>query len=808
MRERCFVLAPPEAMFHRITHLIIAAMFALPCTAQVIETFSYTDSEAAGHSWRAGPDSPAVTLNEAGGIAFDVPFREEKDRYYWDRDGSFDLSQATGFELDIECAQPQAMRSLSLYFRSGDGWYIWNRPLASAGRQKISMQKAEFKTEGTPAGWDNIDKIRLSPWRGQPINATVIVHGLKGIRDRLFVIQAGASAPGSERSAARRAADRMSRWLKSVGISHAVIGEDDLARVADTASVLVFPYNPQIPANSTQAIEHFVDRGGKMIVCYSSSDFLARTMGIRIGEVTNTRDIARWRGIAFEPGALAGVPETVRQQSWSIGLAKPANDEGRVIAWWVDAEGRKSSDPAVIGTPHGYWFTHILLDDDDLAKERMLTALLGSLDETVWREAADHMLLDAGKIDGWAGTEDAIAALDALAVNNANGDTISAFARRIGIHQRRMNAYHTTGHYREAVETGFALNDLLIKTYGLAQAPVKNEFRAVWDHDATGWFPGNWERTAKLLAESGVNAIFINATWAGLAHYPSHVLPQSFTYRYYGDQLEQCIEAAKKYGIEVHAWIVCWYLENSPTEFTDPLKGTDRLQETSGGTQRLWMNPAHPANRQHHLDIIAEILKNYDVDGIHLDYIRYPDSDSCYSPFTRKQFETDTGVATGEWPRDAMPGGAHRQAFVEWRAGVVSSFVRDAKQLINQAKPGVRLSAAVWGLYPQIIQSIGQDWGAWVKDGTLDFVCPMDYAEDLNTFTGLVDQQLRLPGIRGRIYPGIGVTSSESQLRADEVIEQIVALRHRGVGGFAVFDLSETLKTDILPALRMGIMRP
>ena len=96
-------------------------------------------------------------------------------------------------------------------------------------------------------------------------------------------------------------------------------------------------------------------------------------------------------------------------------------------------------------------------------------------------------------------------------------------------------------------------------------------------------------------------------------------------------------------------------------------------------------------------------------------------------------------------------------------------------------RPGLQLSAAVFRSYPSCRESVGKDWKRWLDHGYLDFVCPMNYANDLYSFTALLDQQLAYPEARGRIVSGIGVTASESQLRGDQVIEQILALRKRGV---------------------------
>ncbi len=791
-----------------LTRLFVC-LLPLSCCPIIDAQSIYGTTTAETNTWRAISSAPASSPNAGGGLDFPIPFSGDIDRVYWDLDGAWDLSGCTGFELDVSCAEPQAMRSLSVYFRSGQGWYIWNQPLSYAGRQKLNLPKSQFSVEGSPSGWNAIDKVRLSPWKGQARDTVLTLHRLAAHRDSIYIVSATESAPNSaERSLSQRTADRLSRWLKAGGIAHTLTTEDQLSRISKTASVIVLPYNPKVPDDSIASLHSFKKRGGKLLVFYSSDSRLADMFGIKLGSVTNTRDIAQWRGMQFDKQAPSGFPARIHQQSWSIGPAVPTGESATVIARWMNASGQVSDAAAVIAAPAGYWFTHILLDDDMLAKQRLMSVALATLDESHWSILAEHALLNAGRVDGWRNTAEVVAALEAQAVANSNSNTIRGFTKRIRKLDGDMYVAYQKEQYRDVVLTGYELTDLMIRAYGLAQRDEPGEFRGVWDHDGTGWYPGDWERTAALLADSGINQVFVNATWTGLAHYRSEFLPDSFTYRFYGDQLAKCIDAAHRRGLKVHAWIICWNIENAPAEFVQPLRGSDRLQWNTRGEEKLWLNPAHPDNRRHLLNVIGEIVTNYNVDGIHLDYIRYPASDFCYSPYTRKAFETNSGLSVSTWPDDVLSGGIHRDAFIQWRSGLVTDFVREVRDLVDHTKPDIQLSAAVWGGYPQVITSIGQDWGAWMEQDLLDFVCPMNYAQDLYRFTALIDQQLPMPGVRGKVYPGIGVTANESQLRGDQVIEQILALRKRGVGGFLLYDLSQTLVDDVLPALRLGVTKP
>jgi uncharacterized lipoprotein YddW (UPF0748 family) len=789
--------------------LALAALLAAPATAsaELIDDFSYPTTASA--AWRPVGEAPPPTPSDGGGLRFPVPFADGRDRVYWDRHGSWDFSRATGFTLTLRADHPEAMRSLTIYFRSGNGWYVWGGTLPAAGEQTLRIDKAACHVEGKPAGWSAIDRIRISPWKGRALDTHLVLRRFTAVRDRIFLVEAGATAPtDADRATSRRAVTRMTQWLRQAGIPHTVIAEDELATAARDASILILPHSPRLPDTALPALRDFTRRDGKIMGFFNGDPRLASLMEINLGTTTNTRDIAQWRGIAFGTNAPPGAPATVHQQSWELRRATPASTRSRVLALWQDAHGRISSEPAVIASPHGIWFTHHLLADDHLAKQRLLAGLLANLDPSLWSDLAAHTRSHAGRIDGWRDSAEAVAALTTAATGHPNEETLRAFLRRISREQARVDTYLAAGKARETVLAGHALTDLLIRAYALAQRPRPGEIRAVWDHSATGLYPGDWNRTAELLAASGINTLFINATWAGLAHYTSKHLPDSFTFRQYGDQLEQAVHAARAHGLAVHAWIICWNLENAPADFVTPLKKGDRLQRDRSGRQRLWMNPAHPANRRHHVEVIRELLARYDLDGIHLDYIRYPDSAACYSPYTRSRFEQAAGLTVTAWPADVLTGGKHHAAFVRWRAGTITDFVRETRVLMRDLQPTAKLSAAVWGGYPAVVTSIGQDWATWLEQDLVDFLCPMNYASDRNAFTALLDRQLTLPGARARLVPGIGIQANESQLRADQVIEQIIAVRERNLPGFALYQLGRTLADDTLPALRLGTTAP
>lgn len=786
--------------------VVCALLLRLPVEAEtVLENFTYPQDKTAQQAWRAIDGSPAPTRSAEGGLIFPCPFDQERDRVYWDHQLPVDLSEATRLEFDLACDQPAALRSLAIYLKSGQGWYIWNKPLPEAGRQRLFLAKSDFATEGKPTGWNSIERIRISPWKGSPLATRITAYRLTAQRDELYVLKATQSAPGAtEKAFSARVAERISGWLTHAGIPHVLTTEDEFLRQHPVARLVVLPYNPHPTVDLLGALQSVVDQGGHLVVCFSDSPELAALMQIELGEYKQSKETGRWAALQFTEAETWHVPDLVYQQSWNVRTAQPRPDQGRIIAWWANANGQRQPEPAWIATERGLWMTHVLLDDDRTGKERMLVGLLGHYDPSVWSAAAARAVASAGRVDDFPTFTAAVDGIRRISQDQPRAAEVEARLAAALATRQAMLEHQAHGRHAEVVEAAIAVRRQLSEAYSMAQPPRTHELRGVWDHEAIGWYPGDWDRTCRELKAAGINTLFVNVLWPGLAHYPSQVVPSSDTNRRLGDQMRACLDAAHRHGMKVHAWKVCWHVENTPPEVKEALRKEGRLQQNAEGRTVYWLNPAVAANRELELAALEELARQYELDGIQLDYIRYPGSNSCFAPATRQAFEHWLGHEVGAWP-DAVRSGEGQKEFQRWRATVITDFVREASRRLKAIKPQLMVSAAVWGGYPDTIPSIAQDWAVWLKEDLVDFVCPMNYTEDGFRFSALVQKQMDLPGARGRIYPGLGVTANESQLRPDEVVEQIATLRRLGAPGFVLFDLSQTLRQEVLPVLQQGV---
>jgi hypothetical protein len=307
--------------------------------------------------------------------------------------------------------------------------------------------------------------------------------------------------------------------------------------------------------------------------------------------------------------------------------------------------------------------------------------------------------------------------------------------------------------------------------------------RGVWDHRGDGLHAGRWAPTAAELADAGFTDLFLFISRR--AEVP-----------------KDAIAAMAAKGIALHAWHICWNLYDAPAAERDRLQRLGRLQVSSAGTVTPWLCPSHDANRRVELERILRLAETPGLRGLHLDYIRFPDADHCYCRSCRSAFEREQGSALAEWPAAVLAPGELREAFLRWRADVISTFVRDLSVELRRRQPRLLLSAAVWPGYPDIVNRLGQDWPAWMREGWLDLAIPMSYSSRSAEVADWTRSHRLAAGEGSRIVTGIGVTAAESRLTPPQVLEQIHAARAAGADGFVLFDLNQTLRQEMLPVMR------
>ena len=365
--------------------------------------------------------------------------------------------------------------------------------------------------------------------------------------------------------------------------------------------------------------------------------------------------------------------------------------------------------------------------------------------------------------------------------------------------ETHLRTLFTQGKTLEGLQYGQRVwNENLHRAALETSASPQLKFRGWWNHSGLGAYPGDWARTARELKAAGFTDVFPNMLWADWALYPSDFLPPGDGYLKYGDQVQACVDACHKEGLKVHIWNVCWNMNtHSRPEHVAKMREAGRLQVDAWGRSVPWYCPSHPENLQLECDTMVELARKYDIDGLHFDYIRYPDGGCCYCEGCRQRFEAATGCKVENWPADVRRNGPLYTQYQQWRASCITELVQRVHDQVKQIKPNVQISAAVFNTYPGSRENEGQDWVLWAQKGCVDFLCPMDYTRSLQSYESLVQNQKEILPKDFPFYPGIG----QFRLTPDEVIEQIRLTEKQGARGFLLFDLTPESAKTVLPLM-------
>ena len=294
-------------------------------------------------------------------------------------------------------------------------------------------------------------------------------------------------------------------------------------------------------------------------------------------------------------------------------------------------------------------------------------------------------------------------------------------------------------------------------------------------------------RILNQLQEMHINLVFLQTRIRGDVIYPSRIEPRSeyikstFTTADY-DPLLYAIEACHQRGIECHAWFVVYPLgsETANKTYNRIFPSTNRNQLSKIFKKEVYLDPGNPNTDDYLISLVKEIVSNYDIDGIHFDYIRYPDSPAGFP-------DNDTYRLYG-----------NRKNKEDWRRENINRFVYAAYDTVKSLKPWVQVSSSVIGMYKEIqgtgrrywtaYSAVFQDPVDWMNKGKHDFIVPMNYYSGTLFYPFVQDWVSR---IKDRfVVFGLGIFQmdrKESGWKASVIYDQIEFSREVKAQGNAFF---------------------
>ncbi len=310
----------------------------------------------------------------------------------------------------------------------------------------------------------------------------------------------------------------------------------------------------------------------------------------------------------------------------------------------------------------------------------------------------------------------------------------------------------------------------------------KHEVRAVWLTTIGGidW-PHSYAQSSRSilrqqqelrsildrLQEANINTVLLQTRIRGTVIYPSQYEPwdgclSGFPGKSPGyDALQFAIDECHKRGMELHAWVVTLPLGKWTA------LGCSTFRKRHGSMAKRidgdgYMNPEKPETATYLANLCREIAERYDVDGIHLDYIRYPET----------------------WKRSVSQAAARSN---------ITRIVREIHDAVKPIKPWIKMSCAPIGKYDDLSRYWSHGWNAytkgaqeaqeWLKDGLMDELFPMMYFRGDQFFPFSIDWQ---ENSHGKIIAGgLGIyflDPKEGKWTIDDVTREMYHLRNTGQG--------------------------
>ena len=357
-------------------------------------------------------------------------------------------------------------------------------------------------------------------------------------------------------------------------------------------------------------------------------------------------------------------------------------------------------------------------------------------------------------------------------------------------------------------------------------SPRVSETRGLWVVRSTLVHPDSVRAMVARAAGAGFNTLLVQVRGRGDAYYSGGIEPRAdgIQDRPAFDPLALTLREAHARGIEVHAWMnvhlissasvisrAPTHLVNSrpgllavPKELARELYDVDPASSryferlvvhalaNPDGVEGLYTSPSAPEVKERVYAVAMDLVERYEIDGIHLDYVRYPSAAFDYSRGALDRFRTwiDGRITDDQRAEFVSASEQNPLAFVEafpepwaeFRRDQITDLVERIYVGVKHRRPEVLVSAAVFPDAQESFLHRYQDWEGWLRRGIVDVVALMAYNPDDGLFDRAISHAAEVGGPE-RVWAGVGayLTTYEGTLSKIDITQRI------GVRGFLLF---------------------
>ncbi|MFA4837862.1 MAG: family 10 glycosylhydrolase [Candidatus Neomarinimicrobiota bacterium] len=311
----------------------------------------------------------------------------------------------------------------------------------------------------------------------------------------------------------------------------------------------------------------------------------------------------------------------------------------------------------------------------------------------------------------------------------------------------------------------------------------------------------NIDRFVEFASLNGFTDLFIQVRGRGDAYYRSEIAPMAD--RLNGsdfDPLDYALVMAHANGLKVHVWLnvyLLWSSDDRPKNRehlfwkhpewcaidANGIRDIDRSANEfrKNGTEGIYLSPLVPEVRLHLIQIVSELVQKYPIDGVHLDYVRYPKNTYDFNEQARFRFKQKSGVDPillsisnksfyAGWDDRVL-----EQTMDDWsefRREGINELIRGIRESLTATQKPVKLSTAVKPDPVEAKNHFFQDWETWLKNDWIDFAVPMNYARNADRFE-TITREIDPSIPKSRIWMGIGVYN---QNKFDAMAKTMISL--------------------------------
>jgi len=345
---------------------------------------------------------------------------------------------------------------------------------------------------------------------------------------------------------------------------------------------------------------------------------------------------------------------------------------------------------------------------------------------------------------------------------------------------------------------------------------VSTELRGVWLTNVASpvlFMPWRVNRALHQLSELNFNTVYPVVWNRGHTFYPSAVAERVMgraqdqvleIVRMGQDVLAEIVKQGHKQKLRVIPWFEYGFMTPPNSELArrhpdwltirrdrtktfkevpdeqDGLKEAPKFIRQGLFNKQVWLNPLHPEVQKFILNMIVEVVTQYDVAGVQLDDHFGLPVELGYDPFTVKLYQKEhQGKRPPDNPWDSE--------WMRWRADKITDFMAQIFEAVKAVKPNaiVSLSPSPQGF---AYRAYLQDWQTWVQQGLVEELILQVYQDDLNSFV----TELSHPAIqmaRRQIPVGVGILTGtwKRPINIAQIQRQVKAVRDRGFDGVSFF---------------------